>query len=157
MNQRVGRGLCSTFLLLLVACGGGDSGSPEQQVRATLDAIELAVESAELEAIKAAVSEFYEDARGNDKRALVRFVTFKILGHKSRHVLSRIREVEIEGAFATVRLHAGLASSDLPDPEDWSRLRASIYAMDLQFALEAGGHWRLVSAAWRRATPGELL
>jgi len=149
--------LCVGSLLLLPACGGGEPGSPEEQIRGTLDAIEEAVEVGDLDALRDGVSDHYSDERGHDKQALVRYLTLRILGNPQRHVISRIRGIEIDGSFATVRLHAGLASTPLPDPNDWSGLRASVYAMDLQFALEDGDVWRLMTAVWRRATPAEFL
>ncbi len=149
------------FLGLLLAghfaCGGGDVTSPEEQIRALLETVERAVEEGDLDSLREAISEHYDDERGQDKKDLVRYLTFHVLRNSNRHVLSRVRQVDVDGAFATVRLHAGLASTPLESPDDWSGIRASIYAMDLQFAEEEAGVWRLVTALWRRATPSELL
>ena len=153
----VSKAIACLSLVVSLGCGGGEVASPEAQVRALLETVEAAVEAGDLDTVRDAISEHYEDERGQDKKALVRYLTFHVLRNSNRHVLSRVRSVEVDASFAVVRLHAGLASTPLENPDDWSGIRASIYAMDLQFAEEEEGVWRLVTALWRRATPTELL
>jgi hypothetical protein len=90
--------LCFGSLLILPTCGGGELGSPEEQIHGTLDAIEGAVEVGDLDALRDGASDHYSDERGYDKQALVRYLTFRILDNSQRHVISRIRGIEIDGA-----------------------------------------------------------
>ena len=56
---------------LLTACS--DSGSPEQQVRSVIDAMEVAAEARDVGDLTEHLSENYRDAQGQDREQAARY------------------------------------------------------------------------------------
>jgi hypothetical protein len=140
------------LLAAVVAACGSDSQTPEARVRATLAALEEAAEAGDVGALEEHVSERYEDAYGHDRQALGAFLAFQVMRHGSRHLLVRVRDVDLrDDGRATVRLHAGLAGTG-----GAAALSADVYEVEMDL-LEEDGDWRLIWAAWKPAPAGALL
>jgi len=138
-------------LLLALACGS-DPQSPEAQIEATLGALEQAAEAGDASAFKRHISERYRDEQGHDRRALMAFTTIHLMQHQQRHLVVRVRSLEIrERGKAEVTLHAGLAGR-AP-----GRLQADVYKLDLDLEDEGSGDWRVVWAQWRPVPAADLL
>jgi hypothetical protein len=144
-------------LVLLLALGcRGEALTPEARIRAAIGELSAAVEAGDASALRDFVSERYEDARGNDRRALVAFVTFHRMQSRQVHLLTRIRSVELrEDGRASVLLVAGMAGSGAAG--SGAGLRADVYRIDLDLEDEGGGVWRLVWADWHPVPATELL
>ncbi len=139
-----------------VGCGG-EPETPEQRVRASLAEVEAAVEAADVGGFRDFVSDRYQDARGNDKRALVGLLLFERNRSRRVHVVTRLRGLEIlEDGRAQVSLTVGMAGSPLPSAADAARLRADVFAVELDL-VEEGDRWRVVWADWRPAPASDLL
>jgi hypothetical protein len=137
--------------LLGPACG--DPETPEGRVRAVLDAIERAAEEGDLAAFKEHVSEAYSDEMGHDRRELMAYLTFHVMGRSRRHVLLRVQRVDLRSdTHAEVSAAAGLMGSRARA----QGLSADVYHVDLDLALE-GDDWRIVWAQWWPTEPAELL
>ena len=139
--------------VLFAACSGAPD-TPEGQVRARLDAMEVAAEEGDVGAFKDLLSERYEDAMGHDKQQMSQYVTFQVLRHqRGREVLLRLRDVQVvEPTRAVVTAHVGFAGGGAT-----TALQGSVYSLDLDFEHEEDGEWRVTWAQWQRAAPGELL
>lgn len=153
MKQSARIGLPALSLAaMLVACGGS-AGSPEDQVRAALAAIEAAAEAGDASAFSELVSERYEDPYGHDREKLRAFMALHVMrSGRGREVVVRVRDVHIEPGSpdqAAVTLALGLAGAG-------SRLSAQVYAVDVDFVREAGD-WRVAWAQWRAAPASDLL
>jgi hypothetical protein len=145
------------WLWAALACGG-DSLSPEEQVRTVIEAMERAAEEGDVSAFKAVVSESYQDERGFDKRDLAAYVTFHVMQNANRHVVTRVRSIEIRDAGrAEVVLIAAITGRDVSGPEELAALHADVYKIDMDFDDEGEGNWRLVWAQWRTTAPSDLL
>jgi hypothetical protein len=157
MGSRLARLAALCWLWAALACGG-DSLSPEEQVRTVIEAMERAAEEGDVSAFKAVVSESYQDERGFDKRDLAAYVTFHVMQNTQRHVLTRVRSIEIRDAKrAEVVLIAAITGRDVSGPEELAALHADVYKIDMDFDDEGEGDWRLVWAQWRATAPSDLL
>jgi hypothetical protein len=145
------------WLWAALACGG-DSLSPEEQVRAVIEEMERAAEEGDVSAFKAVVSESYQDERGFDKRDLAAYVTFHVMQNANRHVFTRVHSVEIRDAGrAEVVLIAAITGRDVSGPEELAAMHADVYKIDMDLDDEGDGDWRLVWAQWRTTAPTDLL
>ncbi len=152
-SRRTRRGsVRAAALAVALALGCGEEETPESQVRAALATIEAAAEAGDVGAFDDLVSATYRDAYGHDKRALADYVRFHVLAHpRGREVILRVRDVHLTSeTTASVTAHAGFAGAAQ------SALRADVYALDLDLALEDDA-WRVTYAEWRPAAPAELL
>jgi hypothetical protein len=159
MGSRLARfaTLCFCWMATLFACGG-DPLSPEERVRAVIEAMERAAEAGDVSAFKALVSESYQDERGFDKRDLAAYVTFHVMRNTNRHVFTRIRSVEIrESGRAEVVVIAAITGRDVSGPEELVGLNADVYKIDMDLDDEGDGDWRLVWAQWWPTAPTDLL
>jgi hypothetical protein len=108
--------------------------------------------------VKELISERYEDAAGNDRRALAAWLTFQRMQHRNLYVWSRIRTLELVAPEqASVVVVAGMAASPISGPADLARMRADVYEIDLDLVDKGGSDWRVVSASWRPTRPTDLL
>lgn len=136
----------------LVACSRAPD-SPEDQVRATLAAIESAADGRDAGAIGEHVSEAYADARGHDKREVVQVAALHLLRNQAVYTLSRIQSVDAtESGRARVRALVALAGRPIPDLDALAVVNADLYRFDVALREEEPGTWRVVSASWAPAT-----
>ena len=50
-----------------------------------------------------------------------------------------------------------MAASPISGPDDFARMSADVYEIELDLANEGRGGWRVVSASWRPTKPTDLL
>lgn len=144
--------LLLTALVWLAPGCARDAGSPEDQVRAVLTALEESARGRDAGEMKEHVSEGYSDARGNDKRAVGQLVAFHLLRNQSVYLLTRVQSVEILApGQAQTEILVAMAGTPIEGPEALLALRADLYRFDLGFA-EEDGVWRIRSAEWRPAS-----
>ena len=147
------KGWLPAALLLAALCGCGAAPTPEQEVRAVLDALEAAAEKGDASAFSSLVSSAYSDPYGHDREKLRAFVAFHVVqSGRGREVVVRIRDVSFtDESRAVVALSVGLAGS-----RGAGGLAAEVYAVDMDIVREADG-WRVTFAQWRRAPATDLL
>jgi hypothetical protein len=134
-----------------------ESESAEARIRALLAEMEVAAEAKDLRPVKAVVSEHYTDELGNDRRDIIRLLTYHFLRNQSIHLLTRVAAVELpEPGRASVTAYVAMAGRPIPDADALMQLRADLYRFD--FALEdTGGSWQVTRAAWRPAEARDFL
>jgi hypothetical protein len=91
----------------LAACGSADS--PEQQVRAVIDQMELAAEKRDVGDLTEHLSEDYRDSNGRGPEEVARYLRGYFIANQSIHLLTRIEQLEFptEGE-ARVRVVVGM-------------------------------------------------
>ncbi len=139
----------SVILILLVGCNSSPELSPEQQVRNTIAAIELATEERSLSGVMEHVSDQYADHQGNDKKAIKQMFQLQIIRNQQINIFSVVRDLEVEGQFASAEVSAAMASRDVDLSNESNRLRADTHRFSVAFANE-DGEWKVRSVSWQR-------
>jgi hypothetical protein len=155
--QRSGRGVAALLLgALLLACGG-EPRSVETEIRDAIERVTVAAEKGDAATVRAFISERYQDDHGHDRRALGAYVASQLLRGERRHLLTRVRRVDLrEDGRASVLVVVGMAARPLSEAAE-PGLRADVYRVDLDLEDEGGGDWKVVWAAWRPAPLTDLL
>ncbi len=147
--------LAALLVLVLAACSG--QVTPEDRVRAWLEAGELAAEKRQLRVLRGMISSRYEDRKGRDRRALVRLLAAYFHRHRSVYLLTRIETIDLPGPDrAEVVLYAAMAGTPIDGVQSLADIRADLHRFELHLA-EEEGDWKLVEAAWGRASPKDFL
>lgn len=148
---------CLLAWILLAGCSRQAQESPQDQIKALLDAAETAVESRSLDQSAELISSGYGDEAGRDRRALKRLLLGYFLRNKSIHVLQQVQEISLlSDTSARVVLYAGVAGSLPAMGDSLAQWRGDLVRLEAELVLEDDG-WRLKSASWRRASHGDLL
>jgi hypothetical protein len=144
------------FMLLLSGCGS-EPATPEEEVRAVLEAGELEVEERDLFAVMQRVDQEYTDAKQRDWRQLRALLAGYFFRHPHIYVISQVERIDIpQPGRAEVVLFAGLAGSAQEAAGPLSGLSGNLLRFDLSFRRVEADDWRLLSAAWRPVTREDL-
>jgi len=138
-----------TFVLVLLAllAGCADDSSPEQQVRAVIDSLEVAAEARDVGDLMEHVSDNYRDARGQDRQEAALFARGYFVTNQSVHLLTRIESLEFPAPDeARVKVQVGMAGSGGAAGE--AGLSADLQNFDLVLVRE-DGEWKVSYADWR--------
>jgi len=138
-----------TSLIILVSACSDDPSSPEQQVRDTLQAIEIAAEERSMSDLMGHIAEDYSDHQGNDKDSIRRILQLLFLRNQSINVFSLIRSLEFDNGIAAVEISTAMASRDIDLNQEANRLKAD----SLRFSVvlqEDNGEWLVSSVSWQR-------
>ena len=147
--------LAALAALALFACS--DPGTPEEQVRALIDAGEEAVESRDVSAVLDLVSPDFRDARERDRDALRRLLAGQFLTHPSIHLLVQTDEIRFPAPDrAEVLLYVAMTGTRVDSAAALAGLSADLYRVDLELALFDDA-WRVTGGAWRRVTAADFL
>ena len=134
-----------TALALLAGCS--DDASPEQQVRAVVDSMELAAEERDVGDLMEHVSVAYRSAEGQDRAETSRYVRGYFVANQSIHLLTRIESLEFPTPDeARVRLQVGMAGGGAA--QGATGLSADLYDFEIALVHE-GGEWKVSYADWR--------
>lgn len=159
LNAMTGRKLriatSAAILLVLSACGGPDR-SPEEQIRHLISESESAAEAGDASVLEEHVSEDYQDQRGYDRRTVLRLAQSVLLHNRNIHLLSVVRDVQVEGGAAAATVLVAMGSRPIESTEALVNVRADLMRFDVEFALE-GGRWRARAVDWRRAELNDFL
>lgn len=138
------RFLASFVTALLLAGCSADTGTPEEALRAWVDAAELAAEDKQRGALLDMISPDYIDARGNDRTAIDRTLRLLFLRQQSIALLVKVDGVELfNETAAEVSLTVGMAGTN------GGRLGLSADAYRFELDLVADGDdWLLTAARW---------
>jgi len=131
-------------LALLPGCS--DDASPEQQVRAVIDSMEVAAEARDVGDLMEHVSTAYRSADGLDRAEAGRTVRGYFVVNQSIHLLTRIESLEFPAPDeARVKLQVGMAGRGGQGAAD---LSADLYDFDVVLVRE-DGEWKVSYADWR--------
>src|SRR6201999_2200915 len=92
-RSRLFRPPCFWVALALFA-GCSSDGSPEQQVRAVIESMELAAEERDVGDLMEHISVSYRDAQGQDRAEASRYARGYFVANQSVHLLTRIESLE---------------------------------------------------------------
>ena len=147
---------CALCCLWLSACSD-EPASPEQALRAVLEAGEQAVEARDLMAVMERVDPDYRDDRQRDWRQLRALLAGYFFRHPDVYVISQVERIEIlQPDKAEVVLFAGLAGSAQEASGPLSGLRGQLLRFDMTFRQVEAEDWRLLTASWRPVTREDL-
>lgn len=130
--------------------GCGAPSDPEQELRELIDAAASAAEARDTGFFRDLIAGGYRDSRGNDRDQLINYLRGYFLTHMQIEVVSRIAEVELQGADAArVVVQAGMLGRRAGQPV-LSQLNADLYRIELELVGGSGG-WQVIGARWERA------
>lgn len=139
------------LLLASITACDGDASDPEEQVRAWVDAMQLAAEEKARRDIVANISPAYVDTRGNSRDDIESMLRVYFLQQNKIALLNTVDDIKvIGGTAAEVSMTVAMAGTNN------SRFGISADAYRFELELEHDGDaWRLISARW--AELGEQL
>ncbi|MBM0104378.1 hypothetical protein JM946_06455 [Steroidobacter sp. S1-65] len=125
---------------LLAACG--DADSPEQQVRAVIEQMELAAENRDVGDVMEHVSEDYRGADGMGPEEVARYLRGYFIANQSIHLLTRIEDLTFpsEGE-ARAQVLVGMVGRDAAATRQWD-LAADLHTFRIALRREAGD-WKV--------------
>lgn len=130
---------------LLTACSDGTS--PDQQVRAVIESMEVAAEQRDVGELMEHISANYRDGQGQDRAEASRYARGYFVVNQSVHLLTRIESLEFPAPDeARVKLQVGMAGR--AGEQGAAGLTADLYDFDLVLIRE-GDDWKLSYADWR--------
>lgn len=141
--------------LALAACGGPE-GSPEEQIRRLIEDGEKAAEARDISALGELVADGYQDARGYDRRTVLRIAQGLFLRNREIHLFTLVRDLRVEGEAASARILVAMSGRPIESARALLNLNADLVRFDVGFAREDGA-WRVRSADWRRADVNDFL
>jgi len=142
--------------MLLPGCRG-ERTSPEAEVRAQINSAVAAAEQKNIGILKNIISKQYTDGQGQNKQAVEGLLRLHFLRQETIHLYAHIQSVTLpqpDRAKATVLV--AMAGVPIAAVQELPALRADLFRFEIDFAREKKT-WRVQSASWRRAEPGEFL
>ncbi|MDX1402941.1 MAG: hypothetical protein R3192_00310 [Woeseiaceae bacterium] len=138
------RRLTTGLICVLLAACGEPEGSPEQAVRAWLDAAEAYAEDKDRSGLMSMIADNYADARGYDRTQLGNLIRFYFLRQDAVEFVSNINDIKIMGeSAAQVDLAVVMAGTNA----DAIGFRADAYNFELELE-NLDGEWKLIGARW---------
>jgi hypothetical protein len=136
--------------VLALACAGcGPGGTPEEEIRALVDAGERAAEARDASGLKALVADDYDDPQGRDAGDLRTLLHGYLIAHPSLRLVTKIDSIELEGSeLAQLRVTVGVLSRGAESESDWD-LAADVHRLDVRLARGDDGEWRAIRAGLR--------
>lgn len=144
--------IAASLILLLSACSD-DPTSPEQQVRDTLNAIELAAQERSMSDFMDYIADDYSDHQGNDKDAVKRIVQLMFLRNQSINIFTLIRSINVDDKIAAVELSAAMASRGVDLTQETNRLKADTHQFSVVLQQD-DDEWLVSSVSWQRGWGG---
>ncbi|MEM8501431.1 MAG: hypothetical protein AAF542_25705 [Pseudomonadota bacterium] len=138
------------FCIVLSACSESTVTTPEEQVKQTLEAIELAAEARSLKDFMQHISDDYADHQGNDKQAIRRLVQLQYIRNQKIHIFSTIRSLEVQDQIATVELSTAMAAREADLLDESTRLRADTHRFSIVLREDDEASWLVESVSWQR-------
>ena len=140
------RSPCSWVALALLLTACSDRASPEQEVRAVIDSMELAAEARDVGDLLEHLSDNYRDALGQDRQQAALYARGYFVTNQSVHLLTRIESLEFPAADqARVKLQVGMAGRGGATGQ--GDLSADLHDFDLVLVRE-GSEWKVSYADW---------
>ena len=136
------------ILLAMALLGCGAPDSPEQQIRAVIEQVEIAAESRDVGDLMQHVSQQYQDGSGLGRDDAAKYVRGYFIANQSIHLLTRVDQVEFPvSEEARVLVTVGMVGRDAAASGQWD-LAANIYEFDVTLRRE-GDAWKVTYAKWQ--------
>lgn len=131
--------------LALLSCACGSDDSPEEQVRAVIEAGEAAAEARDVSALMDLVSPNYQDEEGRDRGELRRYVHGYLVANQSIRLFTRVERMEFPYRdMARVDLTVGLLGREASE-QDAFDLDADVERLSIELQLD-DGEWKVTRA-----------
>lgn len=128
---------------MLAACGAGDS--PEKQVRAVIDQMEMAAEKRDVGEFTEHLSANFSDSNGSGPAEVARYLHGYFIANQSIHLLTRIEQLEFPiGDEARARVLVGMVGREAAATRSWD-LAADLHTFDIALRREDGA-WKVIFA-----------
>jgi hypothetical protein len=132
----------------LALAGCGPSGTPEDEIRALVDAAELAAEERDATDLRALIANDYRDPDGRSAGDIRSVLHGYLVAHQSIRLITRIDSIELEGTeLARLKVTVGMLGRDADSDSNWD-LAGDVYRFDLRLARE-DDEWRVIRAGWQ--------
>lgn len=133
----------------MTSAGCGDGATPEDEIRALVDAAELLAEERDASGLRDLIADDYGDANGRSAADIRTILHGYLIAHPSISLLTRIDSIELEGSeMASVAVTVGMLGREAAGQSDWS-LAGDIYRFDLRLARD-DDEWRMIRAGWQQ-------
>ena len=143
---RRARNLALAAVLALAGCG--TTGTPEDEIRALVDAAERAAEERDAADLRALVADDYRDPGGRTAGDIRGILHGYLVAHQSIRLITRIDSIELEGTeLARLKVTVGMLGREADSDSNWA-LAGDVYRFDLRLARE-DGDWRVIRAGWQ--------
>jgi len=155
MNFLANTQIRRTFIILIisilfVSCSS-DNESPEQQIKNSLKAMEIAAQERSRSDFMKYVSDDYFDAHGNDKKAVMGLLQLLFLRNQKIHIFTLIRSIEVNQGIAKVELATAMTSRDIDLSQESNRLKADTQRFTISMKQKKNTDlWLVESASWER-------
>jgi hypothetical protein len=149
----MGARLAVLLVLLLFGGCGGDPPTAQEQIKATVTAIEQAVEAGSAGDAAEWLHDDYRDERHADRRAATRSLTGYLFRHRDRHLLTFIRSIDLaaDGETAQVIVLVGMTGTPVETVDRLLAVKADLYRFELQMRND-DGTWQVSSSRWESLT-----
>jgi hypothetical protein len=150
-NSRAAALLLAICCCVTAACA--QRTSPEAEVRAVIEAAEVAAEARDHRALMSLASPDYTDASGADARELSQRLRAYLIAHPSVRIVTRTETIEFPYVdMAQVRVSVGMLARNSPvdpagDASSLFVLGADLYTLELELQRE-GDDWKVTRAEW---------
>ena len=132
------------LMLMPIAGCGGDASDPETQVRAWVDAMQVAAEEKARRDIVANISPAYVDTRGNRRDDIDNLLRLYFLQQNKIALLNTVDDIRvIGGTAAEVSMTVAMAGTN----NSIFGISADAYRFELELEHD-GSDWQLISARW---------
>lgn len=147
--------ILSLVLTGLVACSG-DATPPQQRIMQLNSDAETAAEAKDVGALKDILADDFNSDRF-DKSSIIRLVQMYMLGHKSIHILSLTRSVQIVNEdHAAAQVLVALAGEPIARADQLFDLSADLLRFDVTYR-RFDSEWKVVDVQWGRAAVDDFL
>ena len=145
MQRRVQRvHICSMAVALAVLSACGEETTPEAELRAWVDAMEVAAEEKDRSEMLDRISDRYTDARGNSRDDIGDTLLVYFLRQQDIAIISTIDSIDVQGGSAArMTVTAGMAGTG----SGALGLSAGAYRFDLELE-KPDDQWLLIGARW---------
>lgn len=148
--NKLGSGVFAGALLLVLLAACSDDASPEQQVRALIEQMELAAEDRDVDDVVALLSPQYRDAYGNGSEEVGRALRGYFIANQSVHLLTRVQEISFpQSNEARASVLVGMVGREADAVGAWN-LAADLYEFEIAL-IRVDGEWKISWAEWRRS------
>jgi len=133
----------------LFATGCGERSSPQDEVRAVIEAAEQAAEARSVGDLMALAAPGFSDRDGRTSDELAHYVRGYFIANQSVHLLTRITRIEIPAPdVAEAEVTVAMVGKDADANAAWD-LAFDIVDFDIDLR-RTDGEWRVVHADWSR-------
>lgn len=135
----------------LIACSNEAKQSPEQRLRATIEAMVEAAKNRSLDGMAEHISDDYSDHNGYTKKKLKQIIQLQIIRNQNIFIHYKIKDLQINDNQATVELSAMMATTQHQLNKKISGITADKHNFSLLFTSpDKQKTWLLNSASWQR-------